>query len=86
VQHLGTVPPYLPSVRDAAYITENLSLYKQFKFDEARAFELRGTFLNPFNRHGRGGLDLDITSPFFGQFTGQQQGGRNIELAARFTF
>jgi hypothetical protein len=86
VQHLGTAPPYLPTVRDAAYITENLSLYKQFKFAENRAFELRGTFLNPFNRHGKGGLDLNITSPFFGQFTGQQQGGRNIELAARITF
>jgi hypothetical protein len=86
VQHLGSAPPYLPDVRDAAMITENLSVYKQFKFTESRAFELRGTFLNPLNRHGRGGLDLNITSPFFGQFTGQQQGGRNVELAARVTF
>jgi hypothetical protein len=35
---------------------------------------------------GVGGLNTNLTSPFFGQYTGQQQGPRNIELALRFTF
>ena len=51
-----------------------------------RYVELRGTFLNPFNRHGVGGLITNITDPNFGQFTGQQTGPRNIEIALRLNF
>ena len=57
-----------------------------FRFAESRSFELRATFLNPFNRHGRGDPITNITDPNFGQITGAQIGGRNIELAARITF
>jgi len=85
-QRIGTVGPLLPNIRDRHFIGENLSLYKQFKFDESRSVELHGTFLNPFNRVGKGGLVTNITNPFFGQFTGPQSGPRNIELAARFIF
>lgn len=86
VQRFGTLGPVLPNIRDAHFTYEDLGIYKQFVFDERRSFEIRGTFLNPFNRHGRGGLVTNITNPFFGQFTGQQIGGRNIELSARLTF
>jgi hypothetical protein len=48
--------------------------------------ELRGTFINPFNRHGIGGLITNITDPNFGQFTGQQTGPRNVEIALRIAF
>lgn len=85
-QRLGTLGPLLPNIRNAHFISEDLGVYKQFKFDEHRSFELRGTFLNPFNRVGRGGLITNITDPNFGQFTGQQMGGRNIEISARVTF
>jgi len=86
VQHLGTVGPYLPNIRDRHFISEDISIQKFFNIDEYRNFQLRGTFLNPFNRHGIGGLVTNITDPNFGQFTGQQQGPRNIEIALRFTF
>jgi hypothetical protein len=66
--------------------TEDLGLQKVFRFSEEGSFELRGTFLNAFNRHGRGNPITNITDPNFGQITGQQFGGRNIELAARLTF
>jgi len=85
-QRLGTVGPYLPNIRDAHFTYEDLGIFKAFQFDEHRSFEIRATFLNPFNRHGRGGLVTNITDPNFGQFTGQQIGGRNIELSARITF
>ena len=85
-QRIGNVGVYLPNIRDRHLVSEDLSMFKAFKFDEIRSVELRGTFLNPFNRVGRGGLVTNITSPFFGQFTGQQLGGRNIELALRVTF
>jgi hypothetical protein len=65
---------------------EDMSVQKMFKVRESAYFELRGTFLNPFNRHGRGGLVTNITDPNFGQFTGQQSGPRNVEIALRFNF
>ena len=86
VQRLGTLGPYLPNVRDRHWVSEDLSIHKVFAIDEAKTIDIRGTFLNPFNRHGIGGLDTSISSPFFGQFTGQQAGARNIELSARITF
>ncbi|MBA3973679.1 MAG: hypothetical protein C0504_05595, partial [Candidatus Solibacter sp.] len=85
-QRLGTLGPLLPNIRNAHFISEDLGVYKQFSIDEHKSFELRGTFLNPFNRVGRGGLITNITDPNFGQFTGQQMGGRNIEISARVTF
>ena len=86
VQRLGTVGPYLPNLRDRRLTTFDASIQKMFKFDEQRNIELRGTFLNAFNWAGVGGLNTNITSPFFGQYTGPQLGPRNIEIALRFTF
>ncbi len=86
LQRPGTVGPFLPNIRDRHVVMEDLGLSKAFKIDEVKSVELRGTFLNPFNRVGKGGLVTNITSPFFGQYTGPQWGGRNIELALRVTF
>jgi hypothetical protein len=86
VQRLGTVGPFLPNIRDRHLVSFDASIQKFFKFDEVRNIQLRGTFLNAFNWAGIGGLNTNITSPFFGQYTGQQLGPRNIELALRFTF
>ena len=83
---LGTLGQYLPGIRDRHVVSEDLGVYKAFRFDEQRSIELRGTFLNPFNRVGKGGLVTNITDPNFGQFTGQQFGGRNIELSMRIAF
>jgi hypothetical protein len=86
VTRLGTVGPYLPNIRDRRLTTFNANIQKTFKVDEKRCFDLRATFLNALNMAGVGGLNTNMTSPFFGQYTGQQQGPRNIELALRFTF
>jgi hypothetical protein len=86
VSRLGTAGPYLPNVRDRYSMAEDIGIQKAFKFSEKRYVELRGTFLNPFNRHGVGGLVTNITDPNFGQFTGQQTGPRTIELALRLAF
>ncbi|MBI2687049.1 MAG: TonB-dependent receptor [Acidobacteria bacterium] len=86
VTHLGTVGPYLSNIRDRRLTTFDASIQKMFKLTEQRYVELRGTFLNAFNMAGVGGLNTNITSPFFGQYTGQQQGPRNIEIALRFNF
>lgn len=86
ITRLGTAPPILPNIRGPHRTYEDMGMQKLFRFAESRSFELRGTFLNPFNRHGRGNPITDITDPNFGQITGQQIGGRAIELAARITF
>jgi hypothetical protein len=86
ITRLGTAPPLLPNIRGPHFVTEDMAMQKLFRFAEQRSFELRATFLNPFNRSGRGGLITNITDPNFGQLTGQQMGGRVIELAARITF
>jgi hypothetical protein len=86
IQRPGTLGPLLPNIRGPHTVIEDLGIWKLFRVDEHRTFEIRGVFLNPFNRVGRGGLDTNWSSPFFGQLTGQQRGGRNIELSARITF
>lgn len=86
IQRLGTLGPVLPNIRGPHYTGEDLGIEKTWKLAEARTFEVRGVFLNPFNRHGRGNPVTDLSSPFFGQITGPQVGPRNIELSARFTF
>jgi hypothetical protein len=86
VARFGTAPPILPNIRGPHFTYEDLGIQKTFRFTEFHTFEIRGTFLNPFNRHGRGNPVTDLTNAFFGQIIGQQIGGRNIELAGRFTF
>jgi len=86
LQRLGTLGPMLPNIRGPHSVSEDLGVWKLFRVDEHRTVEIRGVFLNPFNRVGRGGLVTDFSNPFFGQLTGQQRGGRNIELSARVTF
>src|SRR5262249_11213652 len=83
---LDTVRPYLPDVRDLYSIAADIGIQKAFHVTESRYAELRATFLNPFNRHGIGGLITNITDPNFGQFTGQQTGPRNVELSLRLVF
>jgi hypothetical protein len=86
IQRLGTVGPRLPNIRGPHYVGEDLAIEKTWQFTESKSFGIRGTFLNPFNRHGRGDPVTDLSSPFFGQITGPQVGPRNIELSARIAF
>jgi hypothetical protein len=86
IQRPGTLGPMLPNIRGPHNISEDLGIWKLFRFDEQRTLEIRGVFLNPFNRVGRGDPVTNFSSPFFGQITGPQKGGRNIELSARVTF
>ena len=86
MQRLGTLGPVLPNIRGPHFVNEDVAIEKTWQMGEERTFLIRGTFLNPFNRHGRGNPVTDLSSPFFGQIVGPQRGPRNIELSARFTF
>ncbi|MCW5965200.1 MAG: hypothetical protein KIT83_14275, partial [Bryobacterales bacterium] len=82
----GTLGPVLPNIRGPRVWSEDVSMQKIFRFDEQKSFEIRGTFLNPLNRAGRGNPITNLGDPNFGQITLARFGGRNIELAARITF
>ncbi|MCC6538275.1 MAG: TonB-dependent receptor [Bryobacterales bacterium] len=88
VSRLGTAPPLLPNIRGPHFVGEDLGISKAFKIDPegVRSVELRGTFINPFNRVGRGNPVTNLADPNFGKILGAQQGGRNIEIALRLTF
>ncbi len=83
---LGTAPRFLPNVRGPHHFNEDFGLMKKFLIREKMDAQIRADFINAFNRSGRGNPDTDITSPLFGMITGFQNGGRSIQLEARFTF
>jgi hypothetical protein len=82
---LGNAPPYLSQVRNFGTISENLSLQKVVRFGEKFRFQLRGDFLNAFNRPQWGGLQTNVTNPLFGQIT-SVSGQRSIQLGTRLDF
>jgi len=86
VTRLGMLGPRLPNIRGPHWTYEDLAIDKTWNVGETRSFQIRGTFMNPFNRHGRGNPVTDLSDPFFGQITGPFEGGRNIEISARITF
>ena len=77
--------PYLGSIRGFGTITENLSLQKVVRFSEKFRFQLRGDFLNAFNRPQWGGIQTNVTNPLFGQIT-SVSGNRSIQLGTRLDF
>lgn len=83
---LGNTPRYLPDVRGPGRYTEDFGIMKRFAWKESQYVEVRGDFLNAFNRAGRGNPNTNITSPLFGKITGAQQGPRNIQLSMRIVF
>jgi hypothetical protein len=82
---LGNAAPYLSQVRNFGTISENLSLQKVVRFGEKFRFQLRGDFLNAFNRPQWGGLQTNVTNPLFGQIT-SVSGQRSIQLGTRLDF
>lgn len=82
---LGNVAPYLGSIRNFGTVNENLSLQKVVKIAEKYRFQLRGDFLNAFNRPQWGGIQTNVTNPQFGQVT-SVGGNRSIQVGARLDF
>jgi len=82
---LGNVAPFLNTIRGFGTVSENLSLQKVVRFSEKYRFQLRGDFLNAFNRPQWGGIQTNVTNPQFGQVT-TVSGSRSIQLGARLDF
>jgi hypothetical protein len=86
IARLGTAPRGFGNLRGPYLPSENISLFKQFKFSEKRNLEVRADAFNAFNRVGLGDPDTTIGDTYFGQILGVQQGPREIQVALRFTF
>jgi hypothetical protein len=82
---LGTVSPFLTTLRGFGVINENFSLQKTVNFGERNRLQIRGDFLNGFNRPQWAGIQTNVTNPLFGQVT-NVIGNRSIQLGARFDF
>ena len=82
---LGTAARLYSSIRGFPTRNEDLSLQKAVFLSEKVRFQLRGDFLNAFNRHTLGGITTSINSASFGQVT-SVSGNRQIQIAARFDF
>jgi hypothetical protein len=86
VARLGTAPRYFGNLRGYAQPSENFGIFKRFGFGEGRFVEFRADAFNVFNRSGLGDPITTVGDPQFGQITGVQQGGREVQLALRITF
>lgn len=76
----------LPNVRTAGFKSENLTIFKRATFKERYQFEIRFEMFNAFNRKDPGGLNTDLTSASFGQYSSSNIGPRSGQLVGRFSF
>jgi len=85
----GNVPAVLPWLRQPIQLSEDIAISKEFPVGhgEKKAFEFRGSAFNVANRHLLGGLNTNITSAAYGQFSNPQSNQpRNIEFSLRFKY
>jgi hypothetical protein len=82
---LGTSAVRYGQVRGFGTTSEDFGLLKNFRFSERSRFQIRGEFLNLFNRHVLGGINTTISSPLFGQVT-SVSGNRTIQVGMRLDF
>jgi hypothetical protein len=76
----------LPNVRTLGFKSESISLFKRVTVKERYQFEVRFDMLNALNRKDPGGLNTDLTSPAFGQYSSSNIGPRTGQLGAKFSF
>jgi len=86
IARFGTAPRVFGNLRGPYQPSENISVFKQFKFGEGRNLEVRADAFNAFNRSGLADPDTTLGDTYFGQVLGVQQGPRQIQLALRLTF
>jgi hypothetical protein len=82
---LGTAANAYTELRAFPTLNEDFSLLRTIHFTERVRMQLRGDFLNAFNRHKFGGVSTTVTASNFGQVT-SVSGNRSIQLGARLDF
>ena len=89
----GNMPRVTGAVRTDKYLNEDFSLLKNFHFTESAFFQIKGEFLNAFNRHAFAIPDTqsndvgNVANPgAFGVPTGTVNGPRTLQVTGRITF
>jgi len=89
---LRNVPTTLSNLRNQPFSVANLSITKNFKFDETKRLQIRAEALNAFNHPYFGfgvGLNPGLTgapNAAFGLVTTQRNNPRDIQLGLKFVF
>ena len=84
----GNTPVVIAQLRQPNQLNEDVAMSKVWNLgSEKRTMEFRGSAFNVANRHLLGGLQTNISSATFGQFTNPQTNTpRNIEFSLRLAF
>jgi len=82
---LGTSAVRYGQIRGFGTKSEDFGLQKNFRVGDKFRAQVRGEFLNLFNRHVLGGINTTITNSLFGQVT-SVSGNRTIQLGLRMDF
>lgn len=82
---LGTSAPRYAIARGFGTVNEDVGLLKNFRIRERYRFQVRGEFLNVFNRSVLGGINTNIKNALFGQVT-SISGNRSVQLIVRLDF
>ncbi|MCA1564377.1 MAG: carboxypeptidase-like regulatory domain-containing protein [Acidobacteria bacterium] len=85
---LRNVPSTLPKLRNQPFKSINLSLSKNFNFNERMRLQFRAEALNALNYVYFGGINLadGETNANFGRVNNQRNLPRDIQLGLKFTF
>lgn len=73
-------------LRGPDLVALDLSLFKNFPVRERAAFQLRGEFFNMLNHPSFSNPNSVFNTAAFGNITSTSTNGRQIQLAAKFTF
>ncbi len=82
----GQCAPLTLYLRGPAFWNFDLSAVKKIRFTEQKNLEMRGEFLNAFNKTNFNGTTCQSNSQSCGQLTGTQGGPRNIQVVLRINF
>jgi hypothetical protein len=74
------------TLRNETYKNEDIALSKTFPIHESMRLQIKANAFNIFNRSIFGGVNTDITTPTFGQVTGQSNTARRLQLEGYFRF
>jgi hypothetical protein len=83
---LGSASIYDSAFRNPPYLSENISIVKDFAFTERVRLQYRADAFNVFNRTDFGGINGTIGSGNFGRPSGVQIGPRAITMGLRLMF
>lgn len=84
---IGNAPPRMPHVRGPAFLNEDFSVFKNVRFTESVALQIRGEAYNVLNRVVFGGPAANINNPAtFGIIGSQANTPRLIQLGAKIIF